>query len=91
MHTSQWQYQDAQAQFSKVVDAVLRGEPQHVTRRGKDAVVVLSEQAFEALQRSANAEASGLIAHLLARPKVKAKANISFAHAEIKLRDVDLK
>ena len=91
MRASQWQLQDAKAQFSQVVDAALRGEPQHVTRRGKDAVVVLSEQAFVALQRSANAEAPGLIAHLLARPKVKAKTDISFERREIKLRDVNLK
>ena len=91
MHTRKWQFQDAQAEFSQVVDAALRGEPQHITRRGKDAVVVLSEQTFEALQRSANAEAPGLIAHLLARPKVKAKTDISFERREIKLRDVNLK
>ena len=58
------------------MDGALRGVPQHVTRRGKQAVVVLSEQDFEALQRSA-ANAAGntnkpvsLIDHLLAIPKI---------------------
>ena len=57
------------------MDSALRGVPQHVTRRGKQAVVVLSEQDFEALQRSAANAASNkskplsLIDHLLAIPK----------------------
>ena len=47
-----WRLQDAKAQFSALVDKAMRGVPQHVTRSGKRAVVVLSEQDFEALQRS---------------------------------------
>jgi antitoxin Phd len=64
-----WRLQDAKAQFSSVVEFALRGVPQHVTRRGKQAVVVVSEQDFSALQRSAQAAAPGFIAHLLAMPK----------------------
>ena len=94
MRSGQWQLQDAKAQFSRLIDAALRGEPQHVTRRGRNAVVVLSAEAFEAfeaLQRSANAEAPSFIAHLLARPNVKAKGDISFERAPLKLREIDLK
>lgn len=69
MHASQWRLQDAKTQFSQVVEAALRGEPQHITRRGKQAVVVLSEQDFESLQRSAHAAAPGFVAHLLAMPR----------------------
>lgn len=64
-----WRLQDAKAQFSSVVEFALRGVPQHVTRRGKQAVVVVSEQDFSALQRNAQAAAPGFIAHLLAIPK----------------------
>ncbi len=39
MHSSQWRLQDAKTQFSQVVEAALQGEPQHVTRRGREAVV----------------------------------------------------
>ena len=46
-----WRLQDAKAQFSALVDNVMRGVPQHVTRRCKQAVVVLSEQDFAALRR----------------------------------------
>ena len=69
-----WRLQDAKAQFSALVDNALRGVPQHVTRRGKRAVVVLSESDFEALQRSAADRAAGtkisFVSHLLAIPKL---------------------
>ena len=66
-----WRLQDAKSQFSALVDNALRGVPQHVTRRGKQAVVVLSEQDFEALQRVAanrTARPASFIDHLLAMP-----------------------
>ncbi|MBK6999537.1 MAG: type II toxin-antitoxin system prevent-host-death family antitoxin [Rhodoferax sp.] len=69
---SAWRLQDAKAQFSALVDNAMRGVPQHVTRRGKQAVVVLSEADFEALQRNASSRSKkpmGLIDHLLAMPK----------------------
>ena len=69
-----WRLQDAKAQFSALVDNALRGVPQHVTRRGKRAVVVLSESDFEALQRSAASRAAAppvsFVNHLLAIPKL---------------------
>ncbi len=91
MRASQWRLQDAKTQFSQVVEAALSGKPQHITRRGKQAVVVLSEQAFESLQRSAHAAAPGFIAHLLDMPKhgdVKDKEGVE--PASLALRDVDL-
>lgn len=79
-NSTAWRLQDAKAQFSALVDSALRGVPQHVTRRGKQAVVVLSEQDFEALQRSAanassnTAKPMSLIDHLLAIPKMSKAA-----------------
>lgn len=69
MNKAQWCLQDAKAQFSQVVEAALHGEPQHVTRRGRDAVVVLSEASYRALRKSARSGAPGFVAHLLAIPK----------------------
>ena len=86
MRTCQWRLQDAKTQFSQVVEAALSGEPQHITRRGKQAVVVLSEQAFESLQRSAHAAAPGFVAHLLAIPRDEEVVERS----SLTLRDVDL-
>ena len=39
---------EARAAFSKVMDEALAGEPQRITRHGKDAVIVISEAAWQA-------------------------------------------
>ena len=44
---------EARADFSKLVERALAGEPQRITRYGKEAVVVVSEEAWAALSRSA--------------------------------------
>ena len=44
-----WKLQDAKSQFSKVVKDALRNGPQYVTRRGSEAVVVLSVKEYEKL------------------------------------------
>ena len=41
-----WLVKDARAHFSDVIDAAMKGEPQRVTRRGKGAVVVVSEEQW---------------------------------------------
>jgi prevent-host-death family protein len=87
MRGSQWRLQDAKTQFSRVVDAALQGEPQHVTRRGRAAVVVLSEANYRALREGARASAPGFVAHLLAIPKDDAPP-VEPGH--IALRDIDL-
>ena len=62
----EWKLQDAKNQFSALVDAAIAGEPQHVTRRGKPAVVVLSCDAYERLQKMEN---SRFVEFLLAMPQ----------------------
>jgi prevent-host-death family protein len=86
MPTSQWRLQDAKAQLSQVVEAALQGEPQHITRRGKRAVVVLSEEAYDAIRRNAQLSAPGFVAHLLAMPK----AGEDIERLPVNLREVDL-
>jgi prevent-host-death family protein len=44
-----WQLQEAKARFSEVVKRAREEGPQHVSVRGAPAVVVLSEEAFDAL------------------------------------------
>jgi prevent-host-death family protein len=46
-----WQLQDAKNRFSELVDTALAAGPQVVTRRGKDAVVVVPVEAFRRLTR----------------------------------------
>jgi antitoxin Phd len=68
----QWQLQTAKAQLSELVEAALRGEPQRITRRGKDAVMVVSEATFLALKQNAKRDASDFVSHLLAIPRERA-------------------
>lgn len=87
MHNSQWRLQDAKTQFSQVVEAALQGEPQHVIRRGREAVVVLSEASYRALREGARASAPSFVAHLLAIPKSDEPDD---EPRRVALRDVDL-
>ena len=83
--------QDAKTHFSELVDAALEGRPQHVTRRGKSAVVVVSAEDYDRLQCGARSGAPGFIEHLLAVPKPKRsrrKANVP-ATSGPRLRDID--
>ena len=89
---SVWRLQDAKAQFSALVDKALLGVPQHVTRSGKRAVVVLSEQDFEALQRSAASRADlplSFVGHLLAIPKTTARPSAQAQRLDLQPREID--
>lgn len=44
-----WKLEDAKARFSEVVRLARDNEPQRVTVRGEDAVVILSAKAFAKL------------------------------------------
>ena len=89
MRHAQWQLQTAKAQLSELVEAALRGEPQRITRRGKDAVMVLSEKTYAALKTSAKSDAPNFVAHLLAMPREQpAKPAPAESRAKIALRDI---
>ena len=53
-----WKLEDAKARFSEVVRLAQSGGPQRVTRRGQDAVIVVSVEDFEALLAGARPRAS---------------------------------
>ncbi|MGP0089375.1 MAG: type II toxin-antitoxin system Phd/YefM family antitoxin [Xanthobacteraceae bacterium] len=44
---------EARAEFSKLVERALAGEPQRVTRYGKEAVVIVSEDDWQTRSRAA--------------------------------------
>jgi prevent-host-death family protein len=48
-----YQLNEARAEFSKLVERALAGEPQRVTRYGKEAVVIVSEEEWRVRCRSA--------------------------------------
>ena len=66
---SEWSLQDAKNQFSAVVDAALKGEPQRVTRRGKPAVIVVAVKEYERLRHLEKARAPTFADLLLAIPQ----------------------
>jgi prevent-host-death family protein len=65
INTASWQLQTAKTQFSQVVDAAMRGEPQVVTRHGKQAVVVIAISEFERYQAHKQIKQPSFIDHLL--------------------------
>ena len=62
----EWQLQDAKARFSEVFRLAQSGEPQRVTRHGKEAVVVLPAEEFERL--SGRRRRGGLVEFLANSP-----------------------
>ena len=87
MEDTAWRLQDAKAQFSALVDAALNGQAQHVTRRGKAAVVIVSEAEYAQLRQGSRAAAPGFIEHLLAMPR-GGKAAVT-GRSGPKLRDLE--
>lgn len=45
-----WQLQEAKNKLSEVVETALHEGPQRITRRGKDAVVVMSAKEYDRLK-----------------------------------------
>ena len=66
---AEWTLQDAKNKFSTLVNDALAGEPQHVTRRGKPAVVVLAVDEYERLRRMERADAPTFAELLLEMPQ----------------------
>jgi prevent-host-death family protein len=69
MQSQSWRLLDAKNQFSKVVEAALHGEPQHVTRRGHEVVVVVAADEYYRLEKLKTAAMPSFVEHLLALPK----------------------
>jgi len=87
-----WSLQDAKNKFSAVVDAAQKGEPQHVTRRGVDAVVVLSAAEFERLTKLDPKPKLTFVEHILAFPKLPEGMEDMFDKREpmlLEMRDIE--
>lgn len=59
----------ARSKFSTLVERALKGEPQRVTRHGKEAVVIVSERDWNARPKSAPTLADLLIKTIGADPQ----------------------
>ena len=83
--------QDAKARFSEVVSAAMRGRPQHVTRHGKPAVVIVGATEYERLSSAGRKPMPSFVEHLLAIPKApKSERRAGDPRPKVRLRDVDL-
>lgn len=49
MRTNTWAVTEAKANLSDLVDAAMKGAPQIITRRGEEAVVVLSMERYRSV------------------------------------------
>ena len=85
--------QDAKAHFSEVVAAAMSGRAQHVTRRGKPAVVIVAAAECERMARAERPRTTGFIDYLRAMPKTPPGEDDPFEparRAEVRPRDIDL-
>lgn len=88
-----WTLQDAKNKFSAVVEAAQRGEPQHVTKRGVEAVVVVSADEYERLSRLDVKPKKTFVQHILDFPKLPEGMDDIFDDRDqypSSYRDVDL-
>jgi len=69
MKSESWRLQDAKNHFSKVVEAALQGKPQHVSRRGREVVVIVAADEYARLETFKAASMPRFVDYLLAFPK----------------------
>jgi len=68
-HFKRWQLQEAKAKFSALFDQALKEGPQVVTRRNKEAVVILPEEQYRKLAEGEQGPQPGMLETLLKCPK----------------------
>ena len=69
--SGRWALQDAKNRLSEVVDAAVRGQPQVVTRRGVETVVIISRDAYARLAAVQSDKRPSLVEYLLDGPAVE--------------------
>lgn len=49
---NQWNYSNARAQLSMIMDQAVAGYPVEITRRGRESAVVISKSSYEAYKKA---------------------------------------
>lgn len=80
-----WQLQEAKNKFSQVVNLALSEGPQHITRRGKNVVVVLSAETYDELVHPRPALVDLLLESPLAGSGIEITRDASDTGREIEL------
>jgi prevent-host-death family protein len=78
-----WQWQEAKSRFSELVDITLSEGPQLVTRRGQEAVVILSAKDYRRMRGGA----PSLLATLLNAPRPE---RLDLVHSQEPIRGIEL-
>lgn len=63
-----WNLETARSRYYSLIAYAEAGRPQHVSRRGKPAVAILSEADYSARRQAARQERRRFAQHLLAFP-----------------------
>jgi antitoxin Phd len=82
-----WQLQTAKARFSEVFRLARNEGPQHITRQGKEAVVMISKEEYEELARKSH-QPKSLVQFLRESPL--AGIDLDLQRSKDKGRRVDL-
>lgn len=48
----QWNYSNARAQLTMIMDQAVAGHPVEITRRGRESAVVISKASYEAYKKA---------------------------------------
>jgi len=87
-----WTVQDAAGQFAAVVEAAQRGEPQHLTDHGVNAVVVVSADDYQRLLGVDVPPPKNFVDHILDFPPLSPEMNDIFdfdRRLEIDIQQID--
>ena len=85
-----WALHDAKARLSEVIDRALSEGPQHVTRHGRRAVVIVAAEDWERRQQATNGEPRMSFADfLLSAPQAPDGFDFELTPSNIRPRDVD--
>ena len=90
MSANRWSLQEAKNKFSAVADAALHGHPQLVTRRGRDAVVVICSEDYARLRQQSRAPHLNFKEYLLTMPLPEGGGEDKFERIPMAPREVDL-
>lgn len=79
-----WSVAEAKARLSEVIERAVAGDPQTITRNGREAVVVV-----DAVEWKRRTERKGTLADFLAASPLR-KAGLDIQRIKGRLRDVDV-
>ncbi|HCT3482858.1 type II toxin-antitoxin system Phd/YefM family antitoxin [Acinetobacter baumannii] len=48
----QWNYSNARAQLTMIMDQAVAGHPVEITRRGRESAVIISKTSYEAYKKA---------------------------------------